>query len=532
MCASIQDERNATLKRHNNMSTLKYIVLSALTSLLIAPAFANAQTATGFEVTGWIPYWRAATGTIDTLPHLDVLTEVNPFVFSLKSDGTLFDNGTATDEALWNAFNAQAKAKGVRVIPTVMSGDRDTMHTVLSTPALRATLVNNISTLVKERGYDGIDIDFEFKRAETKDFFSAFLQELKASLGSEKWLMCTIETRIPIADKYFGVTTIPVDAEVFSNDLKAINQSCDRVRLMAYDQQGIDRKLNAEVEATGELHAPVADPRWVEKVVAHMSADISKNKMLIGIPTYGYEYAVTTYAGNQHVYDIMWTFNPGYAWPVAQQRGIVPLRNSAGEMYFTYFGSLPTTTPPISQNVLANLAAAAASTYANQNNSNLTYRLVTWPDAESAKQKIELAKRLGVRGVSFFKFDGGQDPAIWNMLAGVKVADASTPSAPVTATTPTTPTTPATAASSFKRSLKLGSVGTDVKTLQVILNKSTDTKVSTSGAGAPGQETNKFGSLTLRALQKFQVKHGIAKPGVAGYGTVGPKTRAKLNSLL
>jgi spore germination protein YaaH len=33
---------------------------------------------------------------------------------------------------------------------------------------------------------------------------------------------------------------------------------------------------------------------------------------------------------------------------------------------------------------------------------------------------VELAKRLGVRGISIFKLDGGQDPDIWNVLTGIK----------------------------------------------------------------------------------------------------------------
>ncbi len=489
------------------------------------PLQASAATSTIFEVTGWIPYWRVATGTADTLPHLDKLTEVNPFVFTLRGDGTIFDNGTSSDEAIWLRFNAEAKAKGVRVIPTLMSGDRETMHKVLSNETLRTKLVKEIGTLVSARGYDGIDIDFEFKYAKTKDHFSAFLKELKQHLGN-KWLMCTIETRISNDDRYYG-TSVPVDAGMFSNDLPVINKHCDRVRLMAYDQQRIDLKLAAQVDATGELHAPVADPRWVEKVVNYMSKDIDKSKMLIGVPTYGYEYAVTTYANNEHVYDILWPFNPGYALPIAQERGITPVRNSSGEMYFTYFTNLPTSTAPVSQNVPGNAAAVAASIITTQQNSNLTYRLLDWPDAHSMQQKIDLARRLGVRGISIFKLDGGQDPNMWSVLQGVAIKDASDkPASP--ASTPATGIT----ATQFVRTLRLGSVGEDVRTLQRLLNSDSTTRIAASGAGSVGNETNRFGSLTLRAVQKFQVKYGIAKPGVAGYGHVGPKTRAKLNGVL
>ena len=47
-----------------------------------------------------------------------------------------------------------------------------------------------------------------------------------------------------------------------------------------------------------------------------------------------------------------------------------------------------------------------------------------------------------------------------------------------------------------------------------------------------GQVTGYFGILTLQAVERFQVKYGIAKQGNGGYGSVGPVTRAKLNSLL
>lgn len=40
-----------------------------------------------------------------------------------------------------------------------------------------------------------------------------------------------------------------------------------------------------------------------------------------------------------------------------------------------------------------------------------------------------------------------------------------------------------------------------------------------------------FGPMTKAAVQKFQVAHGIAKPGNSGYGVVGPMTRAKLIEL-
>jgi spore germination protein YaaH len=396
---------------------MKFIGILVM-ALLFGPLSAGA--ATKFEVTGWIPYWRSATGTADTLPHLDKLTEVNPFVYSVKVNGELVDNGSL-DKEPWVSFIKEAKKKKVRVIPTVMWSNPDAMHAILSDGPLRRAFADRIAKLVKEKGYDGIDIDFEGKHAETKDYFSTFLKGLYMRMGN-KWVMCTIESRTPLASRYYGVE-IPKDAEIFANDLVEINKYCDRVRIMAYDQQGIDLHLASLAASSSQLYAPVADPAWVQKVVNHMSKSISKKKMLIGVPTYGYEYEVTAYANNEYLYDIMWTFNPGYAIPLAAQYGVTPQRNAAGEMFFTYMPNTNISSTSPQANLGSNsasLAATASGLYATTYNSNMRFRLMDWPDAESVRQKIELAQDLGVRGISIFKFDGGQDPKIWGVLEGVK----------------------------------------------------------------------------------------------------------------
>lgn len=87
---------------------------------------------------------------------------------------------------------------------------------------------------------------------------------------------------------------------------------------------------------------------------------------------------------------------------------------------------------------------------------------------------------------------------------------------------------PAGVSASFTRGLTVGSRGADVKRLQQLLNADPTTRIAASGAGAPGSETEYLGPLTTKAVEKFQVKYGVAKAGDPGYGYVGPKTRAKL----
>ncbi|MFA5888949.1 MAG: peptidoglycan-binding domain-containing protein [Candidatus Paceibacterota bacterium] len=80
----------------------------------------------------------------------------------------------------------------------------------------------------------------------------------------------------------------------------------------------------------------------------------------------------------------------------------------------------------------------------------------------------------------------------------------------------------------FTKSLTVGSQSNDVKNLQKVLNSDSDTKIASSGAGSPGNETSYFGALTRTAIKKFQVKYGLAQPGGIGYGVFGPKTKAKM----
>ncbi len=497
---------------------MKRLLIVAMAIVFSMPA-SVAAAPLEFEVTGWLPYWRASSSTKDVMPHLDLLTEVNPFVYTLKNDGTLVDNGRLEEEP-WASFIAAAKAKKVRVIPTIMSGSGETLHRILSDTKSRIALEDAIAAEVKAKGYDGIDIDFEGKRAETRDYFSLFLKGLYQRMGN-KWVMCTIESRTPIDDRYYGAET-PSDATIYANDFKEINKYCDRVRIMAYDQQGIDQSLTSLAEKSSQLYAPVADPRWVRKTVEVASKNIAKSKILIGIPTYGYEYEVTAYAGNQYMYDILWTFNPGWAYQLMAKYGVTAERNAAGEMHFTYTPNpnessmVPRTPTPNS----AMVAAMAASMVATQGNTNLKFRLVDWPDAQSIAGKIELAEMLGVRGVSIFKMDGGEDQGMWKVLVGVK-------GSPVAASA-----APRSTISSITSELELGDKGEDVRRLQVALNSDPATRVAASGLGSKGKESTYFGPATQAAVKKLQEKYNIVRPGQTGYGRVGPSTKMRINAIL
>jgi len=398
----------------------KFLPILAFAVLLI-PGGAHAATAK-FEYSGWLPYWKEASSTQDALAHIDQLTEINPFVYVLQKDGTIRDMVGIADEP-WASLIMVAKAKKVRVIPTIMSSDTTTLHNILSNSKKRIQLEDDIAALVKNEGFDGIDIDFEGKRAEDKAYFSTFLKALYQRMG-KKWVMCTIESRTPLADRYFGATQ-PKDAGKYANDFVQINKYCDRVRFMTYDQQTIDLKLAAAADAKGQLYAPVADTAWVEKAIREAMKSVAKNKIIIGVATYGYEWDVTAYSDG-YQYDLLWSFGPGYAAPIASQYGITPTRQASGELGFSYVPTAGLSSAPVgyvdlsahapSGTSSADTSAAGALAAAQANNTHSSFRYMVWQDAEAIKQKIDLAKKLGVRGVAVFRLDGGEDPAMWQYV--------------------------------------------------------------------------------------------------------------------
>src|SRR6185369_7348999 len=174
------------------------------------------------------------------------------------------------------ALVAAARARKVRIVPTVMWSNGAAIATTLKDGERRRALEDAIADLATANNFDGIDIDFENKTADTRPYFSLFLKGLYSRLGN-KWLYCSIESRTPPSSAF---AVIPPTLE-YANDFTVINKYCDRVVIMAYDQGAIDLKLNAAASSTPYI--PIADPAWVKKVITLTAKSISKNKIIIGV---------------------------------------------------------------------------------------------------------------------------------------------------------------------------------------------------------------------------------------------------------
>jgi spore germination protein YaaH len=398
-----------SLLGYNSLTMFKRLILVFILISIFAP-----QTH-AFEVSGWIPYWKVSQGTKDAKKHINELTTLHPFGFTVKKDGTLHDPMNLKKSSWKNLFKL-AKEKGVLVIPTVTWADKASIHNILSNESKRKKHIKSIVSHVEKGGFDGVDIDYENKDTETKDSFSTFLIDLNEELG-DKMLVCTVEPRTPPEDLY-KVVPNPLKR---ANDYKVIIEVCDRIQIMTYDQQRADLTLNEA--RSGLPYIPLSDIDWVEKVMRYTIdvEGVPKEKLMMGIPTYGHEWEVTVEPNWFKSYKKLWSLNPSYAEDTSKEYKIKPTRNTGDELSFSYVPKKSDLKKIKNMNVpkstkSGDLISAKALAYANKTGESYKFNLVWWSDAVAIENKIKLAKDIGILGVAIFKIDGGEDQGFWDYL--------------------------------------------------------------------------------------------------------------------
>lgn len=370
--------------------------------------------AADLEVSGWIPWWQDTMGVKSATKQLDNLDTIYPFVFEVKANGDIEDKGGLNDRQ-WRNLIRKAKRENVEVIPSILWNDGAQIHAILSDEDKREDHIDAIVEMVEDGDFDGVDIDYESKLAETKDHFSDFLQELKDELD-DKLLTCTVEARMPPQNRY---RVVPNVIE-YANDYEEIGDHCDRVEVMAYDQQRADLLLNDARK--GAPYNPVADVDWVESVLEETLEDgIPANKIMLGVPTYGRKWTVTVAPDWYKDYKSNGAINQPDAEELAEDNDVTIGENAAGEKSYTYFDPkspfkvldilpVPDGTRPGFE------AAAKALLFANMTKIEVPVELVWYSDADAIEDKVNLAEKLKLRGIALFKIDGEEDQNIWDLF--------------------------------------------------------------------------------------------------------------------
>lgn len=205
----------------------------------------------------------------DTLPFL---TDLYVFSYGFTEEGNLVH--PMSDDA-W--MIEAAKNAGVRPVLTLTPLGADgkfnnnLVSALVQDPAIQQHLIWELGRTMQERGFMGLDIDFEYILAEDRVEFVEFVSLVRSVMNSFGYPVTVALAPKTSADQkgllYEGV------------DYRLLGQAADRVMLMTYEW--------------GYSQGPpmaVAPLNMVRRVVNYAVSEIPREKISLGIPNYRYDW--------------------------------------------------------------------------------------------------------------------------------------------------------------------------------------------------------------------------------------------------
>jgi chitinase len=219
----------------------------------------------------WSKYQTPAYGAAQ-IP-VSKLTHINHFGVSFGSNGSLY----IPDGFIEPALLRKAHKAGVKVL-LGLNGDFPALD---GDPSLTATLVGNLWTFIQEKGYDGVDIDWEYPSAEESNTFYG--------------LMLALRTAFPAPD-YVISADVPPWGAAGGYDVPQVNPLLDYFNIMMYDCAGPwtqDGQLNSEI-----FWDPNDPDPWEcqpggaanEAIAIFLQEGVPPLQLNLGTPFYGYFY--------------------------------------------------------------------------------------------------------------------------------------------------------------------------------------------------------------------------------------------------
>jgi hypothetical protein len=68
---------------------MRKMVMMVVGGVMLLAACAPAGAHAALEVSGWLPYWKTKESIAGAKEHIDVLSVVHPFVFTVAKAGTI-----------------------------------------------------------------------------------------------------------------------------------------------------------------------------------------------------------------------------------------------------------------------------------------------------------------------------------------------------------------------------------------------------------------------------------------------------------
>ncbi|MBI3486302.1 glycoside hydrolase family 18 protein [Candidatus Daviesbacteria bacterium] len=242
------------------------------------------------EIIGFLPSWMVAKKIkVDTKN----LSQIIYFGLAVNSDGSLvkFDEkGAAVAE--WTYFNSpefsdlqkEASKSGTKVLLSIKNFDNKNIDNLVSNPNSTNRFITQLNELIKTYKLDGINIDFEYltdSNYPTFKYFNKFFTTLKNSLkkdNSNLIISADISGNAVLSDKAY--------------DMVKIGDVIDQIILMAYDYKTANSTISGPI---APLYSSQGEDS-VDKSVNSLIGRVPLEKVVLGIPFYGYEWQTTSYS--------------------------------------------------------------------------------------------------------------------------------------------------------------------------------------------------------------------------------------------
>ena len=204
-----------------------------------------------------------------TLPYL---SELAVFSYGFTVEGDLvyptMDDGWIVD----NALLAEAKPT-LTLTPLGKDGrfNSGLVSALVRQQSVQLKLLRNLVRVMTEKGYQGVNIDFEYILPEDRDYFTAFVGKA-ANLLNQLGFYVTVALAPKYSDNQKGLLYEGMD-------YKALGQAANWVFLMTYEW--------------GYTYGPpmaVAPINQVRRVVEYALGRIPAYKICMGMPNYGYDW--------------------------------------------------------------------------------------------------------------------------------------------------------------------------------------------------------------------------------------------------
>ncbi len=355
------------------------------------------------EVFGFLPYWelsdadlRLDYSVLSTIGYFGVGADGQGRLVKAESDGTRTAGWSGWTSSRLTQVIDEAHRAGTRVVLVIQrfswtTSQRGETVALLSSPDARQALATEIALAVRERGIDGVNLDFEPVPTGQRDNFVAFVRTLRQALDAQ-------------APGY--QLTFDTTGEIANYDVTALTAAgaADAVLVMGYDYRTASAAKAGSIAPLDGRAYDLADT--VDAYLARTTAD----KLILALPWYGR--AWSTVSDDLHAATRAQGAKYGYSGSVTYENAVV-LAAEHGRRY-------------------DQLEQSAWFAYQRQNCDTCptTWRQVYYDDPESLGAKYDLVNRSNLRGTGIWAlgYDGDR-PELAATLAAKFLADRTPPSA-------------------------------------------------------------------------------------------------------